>query len=63
MERPHTKPCPFCGSINLRILELDKNSWAIECNDCHATGPIISSIENAIASWNNGNKVLLNVRL
>lgn len=39
MSDPKLKPCPLCGSTNIRMLEpelLDTNAWncAIECLDC-----------------------------
>ncbi len=32
------KPCPFCGSKNLRVVPIGKVS-GIECNRCRAVGP------------------------
>ncbi|MCO3748141.1 hypothetical protein FA132_22665, partial [Pseudomonas aeruginosa] len=39
MSDPKLKPCPLCGSTNIRMLEpelLDTDAWncAIECLDC-----------------------------
>lgn len=46
--------CPFCGAEKVVLIELDKESWSIECRVCHATGPIKQSAELANLSWKNG---------
>lgn len=34
------KPCPFCGSSRLRVVECDEDdTHYIECEDCLARGP------------------------
>jgi Lar family restriction alleviation protein len=52
------EPCPFCGTHNLKILELDCDAWSIECLDCQAIGPIKTSAEEAIAAWARAHEVL-----
>lgn len=55
------KPCPFCGSYNLR-------NWGsyVRCEDCLADGPFMQpgSDDDAAAAWNKRNidpEVLLDV--
>lgn len=44
------KPCPFCGSKNLR---LTGNSWHwVQCNNCFAEIGGQESEEEAIEQWN-----------
>jgi transposase-like protein len=38
MTKPDLKPCPFCGSSNLKTGGDDK-FVGVWCNDCQATGP------------------------
>lgn len=34
-------PCPFCGSKNvMAIFNPEKNRSCVECNNCHANGPL-----------------------
>ena len=53
-------PCPFCGSTQLSSLELDLNSWSIECMNCQATGPLKVSEEAAVISWERAYEILKN---
>ena len=48
------KPCPFCGSYNLRIAEKFSNlPIFVYCSDCHACGPHTNdTATEAIALWN-----------
>lgn len=58
------KPCPFCGSEDLRESknfsvtkcgELKKNIVCVECNNCGCNGPTIVFIVDAIQAWNDRN--------
>lgn len=49
------KPCPFCGSKNIRFK--DTRGWLEtcgECEDCGALGPDgdIDDVSSAVAAWN-----------
>lgn len=60
------KPCPFCGSKNIRINAYGFGYYAIECLDClvetaryksvskylEGKFPIEKRAENAIEAWN-----------
>lgn len=47
------KPCPFCGSIKVRITFYDDNDvCVVECQDCGALGPIALESAKAIEAWN-----------
>ena len=48
------KPCPFCGSINVRA-----HPNAVDCKDCSATGPDLGHVgpnyydcADAVQLWN-----------
>ena len=45
------KPCPFCGSTDLRLNEFEQ--YGI-CNSCNAFGPSFDIVDecDAIAVWN-----------
>lgn len=45
------KPCPFCGSDDLCVLELSDNS-CVRCRRCYSYGPNGKDEENAIERWN-----------
>ena len=50
--QPKLKPCPFCGSENVRD-NYDSGYFWVECVDCGCDGP--RSFENyewAIEKWN-----------
>lgn len=49
------KPCPFCGSKNVKVHGYDK-FW-VECEECNCEGPspstgVFYDEESAIAAWN-----------
>lgn len=46
------KPCPFCGSDDLAVLELSDNS-CVRCRKCYSYGPNGKDEENAIERWNS----------
>ena len=51
------KPCPFCGSLEIRI---DKCTSRVRCKNCYATSGLISKLvstgtnetEAAVKAWN-----------
>lgn len=45
------KPCPFCGSSNVTLYEMNPNSYA-RCRDCGAEGSLCGSHDKAAAAWN-----------
>lgn len=63
-----TKPCPFCGSDEVRVVEGSTIQWcAVECTNCFSTGPEVRAKisgtgtieeweaqdkESSIAAWN-----------
>lgn len=54
------KPCPFCGSKNIKVLEYGNwKNFYCECKDCRAIVPDPSSTdyteEEAIEAWNKRN--------
>ena len=53
--------CPFCGTPDPLLDEVDKGIWCIVCDACGAQGPIIGSLgvmhgdqspEQAARLWN-----------
>jgi Lar family restriction alleviation protein len=44
--------CPFCGSEEVVLIELDSSSWSVECKTCNATGPIKQTPLFATRAWN-----------
>ena len=57
MKEKELKPCPFCGSRNIKF---DKCTKRVRCKDCYATGGLItlyinkglSEDEAVLAAWN-----------
>ena len=45
------KPCPFCGSTDLHMQDVDR---FLQCYNCDATGPwhIDQTEAEAVAAWN-----------
>ncbi len=46
------KPCPFCGSTDLEVMDIDQGYAAIACGLCDAFGPMGLGGEGASAEWN-----------
>lgn len=47
-------PCPFCGSRDLDVQELDVKSWGITCHGCKTIGPFYTGQDplTALQRWN-----------
>lgn len=60
MTAPELKPCPFCGSTDLKVFD---NS--VDCKSCGATGPDLGLCvgdkcrAEAIAGWNSRDPAVL----
>lgn len=62
-EHDITSPCPFCGTparvedgdheLNMRIIEVNDESCAVQCIMCEAHGPVASTDREAVEDWNN----------
>lgn len=46
------KPCPFCGSDDLCVLELSNKSY-VRCGKCYSYGPDGKDKDEAIERWNS----------
>jgi len=50
------KPCPFCGSTDLKISAQEADLYGdvlfVHCKDCDACGPAHEDAEDAKAAWN-----------
>ena len=48
------KPCPFCGSTNISVVEagIRTDIWFVQCEDCTATFPHFDSKAEAVMAWN-----------
>lgn len=49
---PELKPCPHCGSENIRVAST-RAMYVIACYDCSMAGPCSDAQEAAIAAWNS----------
>ena len=47
----HAVKCPFCGSTELQLLDLQTTFW-VTCKTCSANGPSGDSAEQALEYWN-----------
>lgn len=44
--------CPFCANEQVATIEIDADSWMVECLACHTTGPVLPSESAARLHWN-----------
>lgn len=56
-ERQTLKPCPFCGSISVDIMEhITRQGWptiySVECRGCDCSTDAYDSREKAVNAWN-----------
>lgn len=53
-ERQTLKPCPFCGSISVDIMETIRNPtlYSVECRGCDCSTNVYYSREEAVNAWN-----------
>lgn len=49
MTMAQIKPCPFCGSENVKYRSL---AGRVFCKDCQARGPCGATDKDAIKKWN-----------
>ncbi len=53
METPELKPCPFCGSPDVRTVRaLSPRGRSVYCGQCEAEGPHGRSDGKAVELWN-----------
>ncbi len=46
------KPCPFCGSSQVRVESLLGGRNIPRCDECLVIGPTCATVEIAISEWN-----------
>ena len=53
------KPCPWCGVAPAEgaheivdVAEVDRDAYAVGCEECGAIGPVGASREEAVSRWN-----------
>lgn len=44
--------CPFCLSMNVRVIEKSTCVYSVKCFDCKSYGPEMLSAPRAIKYWN-----------
>lgn len=52
MTQEELKPCPFCGSSDLAVMELLSRGFRIECAGCEAYSPVIKDGPSLLTAWN-----------
>ena len=50
-EKENLQPCPFCGSINVKIYNKYASSEYVKCNNCGVT-TVADEREKVIRLWN-----------
>lgn len=43
--------CPFCSSFNVTAIP-NSSGWCVECDSCHAEGPLETTRDAAEQEWN-----------
>lgn len=51
IDKCEVRPCPYCGSDNLKIQHLD--GYWVSCCDCWAQGPDADNAVTAVLKWNS----------
>lgn len=46
-------PCPFCGSHDVEVIEVDSDRFCVLCKECEAQGPAGSESYIALFKWNS----------
>lgn len=46
-----TASCPFCGSGNTSLVELEHRRWVVVCAACEASGPVEAIPVRAREAW------------
>ena len=46
------KPCPFCGSSSIEIVQYGKHDWQAFCRNCYVTTAPVLGVEEAEKDWN-----------
>lgn len=51
---PDIKPCPFCGSNEVYVVDVEGMEVSVFCEICHALGPSYDERcrDDVIAAWN-----------
>ena len=57
MPESELKPCPFCGSADVDVCNLDEETSVVACDNCNANGGYFGGSDStspteAIAAWN-----------
>lgn len=47
-----SKPCPFCGSDDVRAETLDEGGIYLYCCNCKIEQPLYPNLNKAIEAWN-----------
>ena len=52
MSARNIKPCPFCGSMDVKVESMGSSYHTVVCRNCHAVGPNHNDKGKAITRWN-----------
>lgn len=52
MTHDSLKPCPFCGSPDVEMDEIDRGVYCACCNTCGVIGPAVQDAPSAAAARN-----------
>lgn len=50
--------CPFCGSADTSLVELERRRWVVVCGACEASGPVETIPVKAREAWASVNQSL-----